>query len=71
MTNQKKVRVLYIGFTKHGFLWLKRRRTWLVQIHHYVGLDDSPSGHTWETVSKHYAKHDALAEEKLWKSNQN
>ncbi|QOC57955.1 hypothetical protein phiK7B1_100 [Pseudomonas phage phiK7B1] len=71
MIRPDKVRVLYVGFTKHGFLWLKRRRTWLVQVRQDVGYELTPSGFLWDTVSRHFDKADAQLEARLWKSNQN
>lgn len=76
MSNQKKVRVLYVGFTKHGFLWLKRRRTWLVQVARLPDTDSNGMPETcaqfvWTTVSKHFDKADANLEGRLWTSNQN
>lgn len=73
---ENRVRVLYIGFTRSGFLWLKRRRTWLVQIAHRPSLDSNGMPETceefmWTTASKHHDKADASLEAKLWKSNQN
>lgn len=70
---QKATRVLYIGVIRHGFLWLKIDRCWVVEVRRPNHADshgvEPPSNHYWEQVGRFYSHKDAIAEANRWEKN--
>lgn len=70
---QKATRVLYIGVIRHGFLWLKFDRCWVVEVRCKAEADSDgvfpPNQFYWEQVGRFYNHKDAIAEANRWEKN--